>query len=157
MGNVVCARDVKVKLPVGVKDGQRIKVAQRGAAGRNGGPAGDLYVVVRVRPHALFGRKGARDLTIHVPISFAEATLGANVKVPTLVDPVTLKVKAGTQPGTTQKVKGRGIQGSNGHAGDLFVTFDLEVPHHVDHDQREAIEAVAAAFPDDPRAELGVS
>ena len=155
-GTEVRRRDVKVKLPVGVKDGQRIKVAQRGAAGRNGGPAGDLYVVVRVRPHPLFGRKGARDLAIHVPISFAEATLGANVKVPTLVEPVTLKVKAGTQPGTTQKVKGRGIQGTNGHAGDLFVTFDLAVPHHIDHDQREAVEAVAAAFPDDPRAEMGV-
>lgn len=155
-GTEVRRRDVKVKLPVGVKDGQRIKVAQRGAAGRNGGPAGDLYVVVHVRPHERFGRKGARDLTLRVPISFAEATLGANVKVPTLGDPVTLKVKAGTQPGTTQKVKGRGIGSANGHAGDLFVTFDLAVPAKVDREQREAIEAVAAAFPDNPRSEMGV-
>ena len=155
-GTEVRRRDVKVKLPAGVKDGQRIKVAHRGAAGRNGGPAGDLYVVVHVRPHAIFGRKGAQDLTLHVPITFAEATLGAHVKVPTLADPVTLKVKAGTQPGTTQKVKGRGIAGTNSHAGDLFVTFDLAIPHKLDHDQRTAVEAVAAAFPDDPRAEMGV-
>ena len=155
-GTEVRRRDVKVKLPVGVKDGQRIKVAHRGAAGRNGGPAGDLYVVVHVRPHAMFGRKGARDLIVHVPITFAEATLGAHVKVPTLAEPVTLKVKAGTQPGTTQKVKGRGIAGTNGHAGDLFVTFDLAIPHKLDHDQRTAVEAVAAAFSDDPRAGMGV-
>ncbi len=156
-GTEVRRRDVKVKLPVGVKDGQRIKVGQRGAAGRNGGPAGDLYVVVHVRPDPTFGRRGARDLNVHVPITFSEAALGANISVPTLDDPVTLKVKAGTQPGTTQKVKGRGITGANGHAGDLYVTFDLTVPHKLDRAQREAVEAVAAAFPDDPRAEMGVT
>ena len=156
-GTEVRRRDVKVKLPVGVKDGQRIKVGQRGAAGRNGGPAGDLYVVVHVRPDATFGRRGARDLNVHVPITFAEAALGANVSVPTLEDPVTLKVKAGTQPGTTQKVKGHGIAGTNGHAGDLYVTFDLAVPHKLDRAQREAVEAMAVAFPDDPRADLGVT
>ncbi len=155
-GTEVRRRDVKVKLPVGVADGQRIKVAHRGAAGRNGGPAGDLYVVVHVRPHPIFGRKGNRDLSVHVPITFAEAALGGQVKVPTLADPVTLKVKAGTQPGTTQKVKGRGIAGANGHAGDLFVTFDLAVPHKLDKDQRAAVEAVAAAFSENPRAQLGV-
>lgn len=155
-GTEVRRRDVKVKLPVGVKDGQRIKVAKRGAAGRNGGPPGDLYVVVKVRPHAVFGRRGSRDLSVHVPITFAEATLGANIKVPTLTEPVTVKVKAGTQPGTTQKVKGRGIAATNGHAGDLFVTFDLAVPAKLDRKQRDAVEALAATFTDDPRAELGV-
>ena len=153
-GTEVRRRDVKVKIPAGVKDGQRIKVAKRGAAGRNGGPAGDLYVVVRVHAHEIFGRKGTRDLTVNVPITFAEATLGANVKVPTLGEPVTLKVKAGTQPGTLQKVKGRGIAGSNGHVGDLFVTFDVVVPTKVDREQRETVEALAGAFPDDPRAEM---
>ncbi len=153
-GTEVRRRDVKVKIPAGVKDGQRIKVAKRGAAGRNGGPAGDLYVVVRVRAHEIFGRKGARDLTVSVPITFAEAALGANVKVATLSEPVTLKVKAGTQPGTLQKVKGRGIAGSNGHAGDLFVTFHVVVPTKMDRAQRETVEALAGAFPDDPRAEM---
>ncbi len=153
-GTEVRRRDVKVKIPAGVKDGQRIKVAKRGAAGRNGGPAGDLYVVVRVNAHEVFGRKGARDLTVIVPITFAEATLGANVRVPTLGEPITLKVKAGTQPGTLQKVKGRGIAGSNGHAGDLFVTFVVVVPTKLDREQRETVEALAGAFPDDPRAEM---
>jgi molecular chaperone DnaJ len=156
-GTEVRRRDVKVKIPVGVKDGQRIKVAKRGAAGRNGGPPGDLYVVVKVRAHPVFGRKGSRDLTVHVPVSFAEAALGAQVKVPTLGEPVTLKVKAGTQPGTTQKVKGRGIAGTNGHTGDLFVTFDVAVPTKLDKEQKAAVEALAAAFTDDPRADLPVT
>jgi molecular chaperone DnaJ len=148
---------VKVKLPVGVKDGQRIKVAKRGAAGRNGGPPGDLYVIVKVRPHPVFGRKGTRDLTVHVPVTFTEAALGAQVKVPTLADPVTLKVKAGTQPGTTQKVKGRGIPATSGHAGDLYVTFDVAVPTKLDKEQKAAVEALAAVFTDDPRADLPVT
>jgi molecular chaperone DnaJ len=156
-GTEVRRRDVKVKIPAGVKDGQRIKVAKRGAAGRNGGPPGDLYVVVQVRPHEIFGRRGNRDLTVHVPITFAEAALGAQVKVPTLADAVTLKVKAGTQPGTTQKVKGRGVPGTNGHAGDLFVTFDVTVPHKLDKEQRAAVEALAATFTDDPRADLPIA
>jgi len=156
-GTEVRRREVKVKIPVGVKDGQRIKVAKRGAAGRNGGPPGDLYVVVHVRPHALFGRRGNRDLTVHVPVTFPEAALGAQVRVPTLGEPVTLKIKAGTQPGTTQKVKGRGIAGTNGHAGDLYVTFDVAVPKKLDRDQKAAVEALAAAFTDDPRADLPVS
>jgi molecular chaperone DnaJ len=142
---------------VGVKDGQRIKVAKRGAAGRNGGPPGDLYVVVKVRPHAIFGRKGTHDLTVHVPVSFAEASLGAHVRVPTLADPVTLKVKPGTQPGTTQKVKGRGIAGPNGRSGDLYVTFDVAVPTKLDKEQKAAVEALAAVLTDDPRADLPVT
>ncbi len=155
-GKLDSETSLQVKIPGGVDTGTRVRLAGEGEVGEHGGPAGDLYVVVHVRPHAIFGRKGARDLTVHVPITFAEATLGAHVKVPTLADPVTLKVKAGTQPGTTQKVKGRGVAGTNGHAGDLFVTFDLAIPHKLDHDQRTAVEAVATAFPDDPRAEMGV-
>src|SRR5262249_10168426 len=87
-------RGVEVTGPVGVKDGQRIRVAGRGAPGRNGGPHGDLYVVVHVKPHAFFGRSGARDLTVHVPVTFSEAALGAQVRVPTLGEPVTVKVPA---------------------------------------------------------------
>ena len=155
-GTEVRRREVKVKIPAGVKDGQRIKVAKRGAAGRNGGPPGDLYVVVQVRPHEVFGRRGARDLTVHVPVTFAEAALGAQVKVPTLGEPVTLKVKAGTQSGTTQKVKGRGITAANGSTGDLYVTFDVAVPHKLDKHQKAAVEALAEALAEDPRAGLEV-
>jgi molecular chaperone DnaJ len=155
-GVEVRPRDVKVRIPVGVDDGQRIKVKGRGGAGANGGPPGDLYVVVHVRPHPVFGRKGRLDLTVRVPLTFAEAALGAAVKVPTLTEPVTLKVKGGTKAGTTQKVKGRGIAPAKGPAGDLYVTYDVEVPEKPTKEQRQALEALAAAFPGNPREQLGV-
>jgi molecular chaperone DnaJ len=155
-GVEVRPRDVKVRIPVGVDDGQRIKVKGRGGAGANGGPSGDLYVVVHVRPHPVFGRKGRLDLTVRVPLTFAEATLGAAVKVPTLTEPVTLKVKGGTKPGTTQKVKGRGIVPAKGSPGDLYVTYDVDVPDKPSKEQRQALEALAAAFPGNPREQLGV-
>src|SRR5829696_7138557 len=99
-------RDVKVRIPPGVDDGQRIRVAGRGAAGANGGPPGDLFVAVHVGKHPIFGRTG-KDLTVRVPITFSEAALGTQVKVPTLEKPVTVKVPAGTQGGKTVKVRGR--------------------------------------------------
>jgi molecular chaperone DnaJ len=155
-GVEVRPRDVKVKIPIGVDDGQRIRVKGRGGAGANGGPSGDLYVVVHVRPHPVFGRKGRLDLTVRVPLTFAEAALGAAVKVPTLTEPVTLKVKGGTKAGTTQKVKGRGIVPAKGSAGDLLVTFDVDVPAKLNKEQRQALEALAAAFPGNPREHLEV-
>jgi molecular chaperone DnaJ len=155
-GVAVRPRDVKVKIPVGVDDGQRIKVKQRGGAGANGGPSGDLYVVVHVRPHPVFGRKGRLDLTVHVPLTITEAALGASVKVPTLTEPVTLKVKGGTKTGTTQKVKGRGIVPAKGSTGDLYVTFDVDVPTKLNKEQKAALEALADVFPGNPREQLGV-
>jgi molecular chaperone DnaJ len=155
-GVEVRPRDVKVRIPAGVDDGQRIRVKGRGGAGANGGPPGDLYVVVHVRRHPVFGRKGRLDLTVRVPLTFAEAALGAAVKVPTLTDPVTLKVKGGTQPGTTQKVKGRGIVPAKGAAGDLLVTFDVDVPTKISKEQRQALEALASDFPGNPREHLEV-
>jgi molecular chaperone DnaJ len=155
-GVEVRPRDVKVKIPAGVDDGQRIRVKGRGGAGANGGPSGDLYVVVHVRPHPIFGRKGRLDLTVRVPLTLTEAALGAKVKVPTLTDPVTLKVKSATPAGTTQKVKGRGIVPAKGSAGDLLVTFDVDVPKHLNDDQKRALEALAAAFPENPREHLEV-
>jgi molecular chaperone DnaJ len=155
-GVEVRPREVKVKIPAGVDDGQRIRVKERGAAGANGGPPGDLYVIVHVHPHPIFGRKGKLDLTVHVPLTIAEAALGARVKVPTLTDPVTLKVKGGTKGGTTQKVKGRGITPAKGSSGDLLVTFDIDVPTKLNDEQRQALEALATAFPDNPREQLEV-
>jgi molecular chaperone DnaJ len=155
-GVEVRPREVKVKIPAGVDDGQRIRVKERGGAGANGGPSGDLYVVVHVRPHPIFGRKGKLDLTVHVPLTIAEAALGARVKVPTLTDPVTLKVKGGTKGGTTQKVKGRGITPAKGSSGDLLVTYDIDVPAKLNDEQRQALEAFAAAFPGNPREQLEV-
>ena len=103
-------RTITVRIPAGVKDGQRIRLAGKGAPGRRGGPAGDLFVVVHVGEHALFGRKGD-DLTLTVPITFAEAALGTTLTVPTLDGTVSLKVPAGTASGRTLRVRGRGVPG----------------------------------------------
>jgi len=148
-------RDVKVRIPPGVADGQRIRVAGRGAAGANGGPPGDLFVVVHVGKHPIFGRKG-EDLTVRVPITFSEAALGTQVKVPTLDKPVTVKVAAGTQSGKTVKMRGRGIDAGKGRPGDLLVTFDVVVPKKVDGAAKKAIEDLGNALTENPREHLGV-
>lgn len=155
-GVEVRPREVKVRIPAGVQGGQRIKVAGRGAPGRFGGPPGDLFVVVHVHHHDVFGRSGKANLTVKVPITFAEAALGAQVKVPTLGAPVTVKVKPGTPSGTTLKVPKRGIAPAKGDPGDLLVTFVVEVPTDPTDEQKAAIEALAATMPDNPRVDLGV-
>lgn len=149
-------RQVKVRIPPGVEDGQRIRVKGRGGAGHNGGPAGDLFVVVQVEPHELFGRRG-KNLTLRLPVTYPEAVLGATIKVPTLDEPVSLRIPPGTPSGKTLRVRGRGVPAGSG-AGDLFVTVDLVVPTNLTDDQREAVEALAAAMPADasPRRHLGV-
>jgi molecular chaperone DnaJ len=149
-------REVKVRIPAGVRDGQRIRIKGRGGAGRNGGPPGELYVVVRVGEHPIFGRKATLDLTVRVPITFTEAALGTQVKVPTLDAPVTVKVPAGTQSGTTVRVRGRGIQAPDGKSGDLLVTFEVVVPKQLSADERAAVEALAEKLDTNPRARLGV-
>ncbi|HEX4539562.1 MAG TPA: molecular chaperone DnaJ [Acidimicrobiales bacterium] len=148
------ARQVRVRIPPGVVDGQRIRVKGRGGPGRNNGPAGDLYVVVRVAPHELFGRRG-RDLTLTVPLTFSEAALGATIRVPTLEGPVSLRVPPGTPSGRTFRVRGRGVK-SGKTAGDLLVTVEVAVPPHLTDAQREAVEALASASEESPRAHLGV-
>jgi molecular chaperone DnaJ len=148
------ARQVRVRLPAGVDDGQRIRLKGRGGAGRNGGPPGDLFVKVTVGPHPLFGRKG-RDLTLTVPVTFAEAALGAQISVPTLDGSVTLKVPPGTRSGRTFRVKGRGVPQAKG-AGDLLVTIEVAVPRQLTDAERQAIEALAEATTTSPRTHLGV-
>ena len=147
-------RQVKVRVPAGVLDGQRIRVKGRGGAGHNGGPPGDLYVVVSVAPHDMFGRNG-KDLTLTVPITFAEAALGATVTVPTLDGQVTLRIPPGTRSGRTFRVRGHGVPAGSG-AGDLLVTVEVTVPQQLDDSQRAAVETLAAAFPESPRSHLGV-
>ena len=149
-------RSVKVRIPAGVADGQRIRMKERGGPGRNGGPAGDLYVVTHVGAHPVFGRKGG-DLTLVAPVTFPEAALGADIRVPTLDgDPVTLRIPAGTRSGRTFRVKGRGVPRSSGGAGDLLVTVEVAVPSRLSDAERRAVEELAAASAESPRAHLGV-
>jgi len=145
-------RTITVRIPAGVKDGQRIRLAGKGAPGRRGGPPGDLFVVVHVSASELFGRSGT-DLTLTVPVSFAEAALGTTLTVPTLDGSVSLKVPAGTASGRTFRVRGRGVQGK-GTAGDLLVTVEVAVPSRLTPGAREAIEKLATELPDDPRPEI---
>src|SRR5919108_3455088 len=120
-------REVKVRILGGVQNGQRIRLRGKGGPGRNGGPPGDLYVIVRVAAHRLFGRKG-RDLTLTVPVTFPEAALGADITVPTLEGgSVTVRIPAGTRSGRTFRVKGRGVSTPKG-TGDLLVTVEVAVP-----------------------------
>ena len=149
-------RTVKVRIPAGVADGQRIRVKGRGAPGVEGGPPGDLYVVVRVRPHPLFGRKGDDDLTITVPVTFTEAALGGHARVPTLGEPVTVKIPPGTQSGKTVRVRGRGIERTPGSPGDLLVTFEVAVPQRLSAEERTAVEGLRDVFTGNPREHLGV-
>jgi len=149
-------RTVKVRIPPGVRDGQRIRVKGKGGPGVNGGPPGDLYVVVRVRPHPIFGRKGDDDLTVTVPITFVEAALGGQARVPTLSEPVTVKIPPGTQSGKTVRVRGRGIEKTKGAPGDLLVTFEVAVPQNLGAAERKAVEALGDVLRDNPREDLGV-
>jgi molecular chaperone DnaJ len=149
------AREIKVRVPGGVDDGQRIRLKGRGEPGRNAGPPGDLYVTVRVTPHELFGRK-ADNLTIEVPVTFAEAALGSDIRVPTLDgEPVTIRIPAGTRSGRTFRVKNRGI-GTGRRTGDLLVTVDVAVPTKLNAEERRAVEALAAAAKGSPRDYLGL-
>jgi molecular chaperone DnaJ len=143
-------RTITVRIPPGVKDGQRIRLAGKGAPGLRGGPAGDLYVRVHVQEHELFGRKGD-DITLTLPVTFPEAALGASVRVPTLEGAVTLKIPAGTSSGRTFRVRGKGTPKRAGGAGDLLVTVEIAVPRTLTPEAREALEKYAVAQPDDPR------
>jgi molecular chaperone DnaJ len=145
-----------VRIPAGVADGQRIRLRGRGGPGRNGGPPGDLYVTTRVSPHRLFGRRGD-DLTLTVPVTFPEAVLGADVRVPTLDGgSVKLRIPSGTRSGRTLRVKGKGVAKSR-KTGDLLVTVEVAVPKKLTDDERKAVEALAAANDGrSPRAHLGI-
>ena len=138
-GRGLSNRTIQARIPAGVKDGQRIRLRGKGASGEHGGPAGDLYVNVKVSGHTLFGRKGD-NLTLEVPVSFDEAALGADIKVPTLNGaPVTVKIPAGTPNGRTFRVRGRGVVRKDGHKGDLLVTVEVHVPATLNDEARKAL------------------
>ncbi|MBW3601687.1 MAG: molecular chaperone DnaJ [Actinobacteria bacterium] len=154
-GTQVRDREIRARIPAGVRDGARIRLKGRGEAGANGAPPGDLYVNVHVDPHPLFGRRDD-DLLITVPITFSEATLGAQVKVPTLDEPVTVKVPAGTSSGRTFRVRGRGAPTRGGGRGDLLVTVEIAVPRRLSRSQRRILEDFAATDETPVREHLGV-
>lgn len=137
---------IKLRIPAGVEDGMRLRSTGGGEAGVRGGPAGDLYVVVRVKEHTVFDRHGA-DLHCRMPIPFTTATLGGEITVPTLEGKASLKIPAGTQSSTTFKMRGKGMprMGTSG-TGDLLVQVVVEVPTHLDAGQRKKLEEFAASM-----------
>jgi molecular chaperone DnaJ len=140
-----------VKIPAGARSGTRIRLKGKGEAGRNGGPAGDLFVVVDVAPSPLFERRG-NDLVLDVPVTYAEAALGANVQIPTPEGPVSLKVPAGTESGKLLRVKGRGAPQIKGNGrGDLLARVKVTVPKKLSKAEKEALEGYQKVSREDPR------
>jgi len=146
-------RTITVRVPVGVRDGAKLRIAGKGTPGTRGGPNGDLFVTVNVRQDSAFGRNGD-DLTIELPVSFSEAALGTTVRVPTMDGSVLVKVQPGTPSGRTLRVRGKGVAKRNGGAGDLLVTVNVAVPQNMSAQAKSALEQYAAAQPDDPRPDI---
>ena len=147
-------KEVSVNIPAGVNDGQRIKLRGKGHTSPNGGEAGDLIITCMIKPHPVFSRDG-NNIRVTVPVTIAEAVLGATITVPTLGgEPVKLKVAPGTPNGRVLRVKGRGVVTPKS-AGDLLATVEIAVPSHVSDKAKKAIEEFNAQLPDeDPRADI---
>jgi len=150
----VSGKPLTLKVPAGIQDGQKLKLSGKGQVSPNGGPAGDLVVSIKVRPHPVFARDGD-NVRVVVPVTFAEAVLGATISVPVLGgEPVKLKVAPGTPNGRTLRVKGKGVQHES-HQGDLLATVEILVPNRVSKKAEEALTAFDAEIPaEDPRADL---
>ncbi|HUZ38690.1 MAG TPA: molecular chaperone DnaJ [Streptosporangiaceae bacterium] len=154
-GRAMSTRTIQSRIPAGVADGQRIKLKGKGAPGERGGPNGDLYVRVHVTPHPVFGRSG-NNLTVTVPVTFPEAALGAEIKVPSHRGaPVSVRIPAGTPNGRTFRVRGKGVRRADGTNGDLLVTVSVQVPQNLPGPAREALDAFREATAgEDPREDL---
>jgi len=154
-GRAMSSRTIQSRIPAGVADGQRIKIPGKGAPGERGGPAGDLYVRVHVKPHPVFGRSGD-NLTVTVPVTFAELALGAEVKVPAHRGaPVTVRIPPGTANGSKFRVSGKGVRRKDGTTGALIVTVEVMVPQNLNGKARSAIEELREATAGaDPREGL---
>jgi molecular chaperone DnaJ len=140
---------IKLRIPPGVDAGSRLRSSGNGEAGFRGGPPGDLYVVLHVKAHEIFQRDGD-DLVCEVPVSFAQAALGAEIEVPTLDGRATLKVPAGTQPGTAFRIKGKGVKNLQGYGhGDLHVRIQLEVPTRLTAEQKDKLRVFSESCGDD--------
>lgn len=154
-GRARSAKTMQVRIPAGVTSGQRVRIKGKGGAGENGGEPGDLYVGVTVRPHPVFGRTGD-NLTVKVPITFPEATLGAEIEVPTLAGPpVRLRIPANTPNGRTFRVRGKGVAKPRGERGDLLATVEITIPATLSDEARAALESYSAlAAQPNPRTSL---
>jgi len=138
------ASKIRLRIPAGVEGGSRLRSQGNGDAGFRGGPSGDLYVVLFVKHHEIFKRDGD-DLICEVPVSFVQAALGSEIEVPTLEGQATVKIPAGTQPGTTLRLKGKGVKNLQGYGqGDLHVRVQVEVPTHLDSAQKAKLNEFAA-------------
>ncbi|HEY1627592.1 MAG TPA: molecular chaperone DnaJ [Streptosporangiaceae bacterium] len=154
-GRAMSSKVIQVRIPAGVADGQRIKLKAKGAPGERGGPAGDLYVRVHVKPHPVFGRSGD-NLTVTVPVTFPELTLGAEIKVPSHRGvPVTVRIPPGTPNGRVFRVAGKGVRRKDGTSGGMLVTVEVAVPDKLSNKAKDAIEHLREATAgQDPREEL---
>ena len=142
-GRVRREKVLGIKIPSGVDDGTRLRIAGEGEAGRNGGPAGDLYVALKVRPHPYFERRGD-DLYVRIPLSITQAALGTEIRVPTLRGMQKMKVPEGTQPGAVFRLRGHGMPVLNGRGrGHLYVYADVVIPHKLSREQRRTLESLA--------------
>jgi len=147
-------RNVTVKIPAGVQEGARVRVANQGASGSGGGPNGDLYLKIHIQPHAFWRREGD-NLHCEVPVKFSEAALGSTIRVPTLEGEVNLKIPAGTQSGQTIRLSGRGVKSTkSGKAGDQFVKVKVAVPRELSERERELVEELSQLRGEDVRRDL---
>ncbi|MEE2683221.1 MAG: DnaJ C-terminal domain-containing protein [Actinomycetota bacterium] len=141
------SQSAKIRIPAGVEDGQRIRLKGKGDPGPHGGPSGDLIVIIRVSPHTLFGREDT-NLTVQVPVSFLQAALGADIQIPTYPNgSVKLRLPAGTQTGSTFRIKEAGIHDGDA-TGDLLVTIEITVPQKLDEQQEKALKDLRDLFPE---------
>jgi molecular chaperone DnaJ len=148
-GKLQRSSKIKLRIPPGVDAGSRLRSSGNGEAGFRGGPPGDLYVVLHVRAHEIFQRDGD-DLLCEVPVSFVQAAIGADIEVPTLDGRATIKIPPGTQPGTTFRVKSRGVKNLQGYGnGDLRVRIQVEVPTRLTSEQKARLQAFAESCGED--------
>ena len=155
-GSVTRRRRIAVTIPAGIDDGQAISLRGQGNAGRNGGPAGDLIVGIRIKAHPQFKREGTTVL-YEQPVSFSQAALGAELEIPTIDGKVKYTLPAGTQTGTTFRLRGKGIPVLNGRGrGDQYVTVTVQVPTALTAEQRSALESFAEAMGERAAGETGV-
>ena len=146
-GTVARERKITVKIPPGIANGQQLRLQEEGEAGAGGGPAGHLFVVIRVREHEFFRRDG-NNLFCEIPVNFTTLALGGQIQVPTLDGPEEVKVPEGTETGTTLRLRGKGMPDVNGRGrGDLFATVQVQTPRKLTKDQKRLLEQLARELP----------